>query len=377
MGKRLKKNNNKIRICFFSPASYPFFEKSSAVVHGGAELQMYLLAKYLAENQVFEIIFLVGNYGQKEMSIQHNIHLLRTIQLKQKEDQFSKVLKAVKYFSQLIKLKPDIIISTNANALTGINAFYAKLFKKKFIYRTSHLIDVNCDYIKSEGLSGKLYKYGLINANKVITQNAEHQSLLKKNHDIEASVIKNLINVEEFTYSEKRGVLWVGRFQNWKRPELFLKLAENFPKKHFVMICPYSPLDKKMWEILKKSANEIPNITLIEKIPYFEIQDYFYKAELFVNTSDFEGFPNTFLQAAMGKTPIASLNVNPDNFITKYNCGIFSNGNFENMLIEIEHLLENAENRKLTGENLYRYIKENHDIEKNGQLFKIIIESII
>ena len=57
-----EKVNKKIKVCFFSPASYPFFFPNSKVAHGGAELQMYLWAKALAESSEFNVYFLIGNF---------------------------------------------------------------------------------------------------------------------------------------------------------------------------------------------------------------------------------------------------------------------------------------------------------------------------
>jgi len=130
------------KVCFFSPASYPFFYPGSDVSHGGAELQMYLWAKSLLKNQDFQIYFLTEKHKQEKPLKQSDIKLIRTIKLKNNEFILSKLLKSIKYFFQLLKLNPDVIICTNANAILGITGFYAKLFHKKFIYRTSSEIDV-------------------------------------------------------------------------------------------------------------------------------------------------------------------------------------------------------------------------------------------
>ncbi len=381
MEEEIKEYKKKGKICFFSPASYPFFDPNSDVAHGGAELQMFLLANYISKIKKFDVCFLVGNYGQEKSKTLDNIRLIKTITYKQNDNILFKFFKGLKYFYQLIKLKPDVLICTNANSVVGINAFYSNIFNKKFIYRTSHLIDVNKEYIITNGISGKLYKYGLKNADSVITQNKEHKNLLKTNHRIDASLIRNAFIVDQISSeSEKRlkeHILWVGRFQKWKRPELFLKIAEKFPNKHFLMICPYTSENKLAWEKLKSKANNISNLDFIEKILFSQIQTYFNKAEVFVNTSDYEGFPNTFLQAALGKTPIISLNVNPDNFITDYNCGIYANGNLEQLYADTSKLINNREERKIMGENLFQYLEKKHDIQKIGLKFKELIDTVL
>ena len=372
-----EKVNQKIKVCFFSPASAPFFFPDSGIAHGGAELQIYLLAKALSENTDFNILFLTQIPENTKSKNFGKIKLLKTINLNHKDIVIIRLFKALKLFMQLIKISPNILIMTNANALVGIMAFYTKLFGKKFIYRTSSRIDTNKEYIKNNGISGKIYKYGLKNATKIITQNLSDKKLLKENHNIEAEVIKNIFPVKEYKQTNKQFILWVGRFRKIKNPELFLKFARQFPEKQFVMICPYIIQDKEKWEKFKKNANKISNLKFIEKIPFNEIQEYFDKAELFVNTSDYEGFPNTFLQAAQGKTPIVSLNVNSDNFITEYNCGIFAEGKFEKLLSETKKLLQNKTDLKIKGENLYNYVKGNHDIKIVEKQLKKVIKNIL
>ena len=42
----------------------------------------------------------------------------------------------------------------------------------------------------------------------------------------------------------------------------------------------------------------VPNLTLCGRGPYHEIGDFYDRAKVFVNTSDVEGFPNSFLGVA-------------------------------------------------------------------------------
>ena len=365
-----------IKICFFSPASYPFFNPENKNIHGGAEFQMFLLAGYLAKNSLFKITFIVGDYGQKEKENFENIHLLKAFNLSIKESFFSKVIKAFRLFFIYKKIKPDILVNTTANSITGLAAFYKNLYKKKLIYRTASDINVNKQWIKSHIITGKFFQYGIENADVVTVQSKKQQIWVQKYHYIKAVLLKNAFPVKPFQNQEKKFVLWVSRFAPMKNPELFLKLAQEIPEEKFVMICPYNPSDYKKWKVLKNKAQNISNLTFIEKVPFAEIQAYFNQAKLFVNTSDYEGFPNTFLQAAQAQTPIISLSVNPDNFIDEYNCGIFCYNDFKQLVEQTKKLLQNPDEINLKGKNAYRYLKENHDINKIGKRFEELILSL-
>ena len=67
-----------------------------------------------------------------------------------------------------------------------------------------------------------------------------------------------------------------------------------------------------------KEAEKLPNVTFLGTVPPIEMEGWFKKKKLFMNTSIREGFPNTFLQAWMNRVPVVSLNIDPDGIIEKY-----------------------------------------------------------
>ena len=59
-------------------------------------------------------------------------------------------------------------------------------------------------------------------------------------------LLNNSFIIEDTNLEKKEFILWVARSDYGKRPELFIKLAEYFPKEKFVMIMPKSETD--IWE---------------------------------------------------------------------------------------------------------------------------------
>lgn len=336
---------------------------------------MYLLAKQISKINDFEILFFNGDYNQAKIEFFDKIKSIKTFSLPQKESFFSKIFKAIKLFNLLKKHKPDVTISTTANSTLYIIYLYTKIFNKKNIFRSAHLFDIDNTWVKNNGLVGKLYKFALKKSHQIVTQSAEHKAIISSNFNKQSIILKNVFEIKKFDTVSKKGILWVGRFQKWKNPDMFLELSSLFPETQFTMICPYEKGDFLEWEKLRKKTEIINNLTFIKKVPFHEIQVYFNKSEIFVNTSTAEGFPNTFLQAAVGKTPIVSINVNPDNFIKNYNCGFYCNNNFELMKKNIETLINNKNNK--LGENCFNYLKENHDIEKTGNQLEQIIKLLV
>lgn len=369
---------NKIKVCFISLWAYPLFNKACKTTHGGAEIQLFFLANKLKKDKRFEISFIVGDFKQDNLEILDEIKLYKSYKPDIKNNLLTKFYRAVVYYRLFKKINADIYFISASDGSIGVFSFLCKLFKKKFIFRTASQMDVDNSFITNNGISGKLYKYGLENANAVITQSKDHQKLLKKNHNLPATIIRNSFIINEKNKPKKDGsILWVSRFIPLKRPELFLKLAKIFPDKKFIMISPQSEENNKEYELFIKESKKIRNFTFIRKVEFDKIQEYFDKAELFINTSEIEGFPNTFIQAGIGRTPILSLNVNPDNFLNKYNCGYPCDNNLEILVKRLKFLLTDKKEYKLMQKNLFRYIHKNYDINKNLKKFKKILFSLI
>ena len=54
-------------ICFIAPKAYQIFNPKIKSTFGGAEVQLYSLAKEISKNKNFDVNFMVADYGQKCM----------------------------------------------------------------------------------------------------------------------------------------------------------------------------------------------------------------------------------------------------------------------------------------------------------------------
>ena len=363
----------KYKVCFMQTNAYSLFTKSKHSIHGGSELQLYFLAKELAQNKKFKVSFLVGDFNQKNIETIDDVTLYKTVNPDSGKQYFAKLLQAMKYYFILKKIDADVYFTSAANSTVGLVSFFCKIHRKKHIHRTASERDVNFKWIKDNSILGYVYKWGLEHSDLVLTQANEHKILLKKNHNIDAVIFKNIMDINTNENEEKEFILWVSRYAKLKNPNVFVNLAKNFPEQKFVMICPTQKPSKE-YDKLQKNAQDVKNLQFIKYVPFNKIQFYFNKAKVFVNTSDFEGFPNTFLQSFLGKTAILSLNVNPDEIIRKYGLGYFCGGDSNKLEEGLEVLLKNKSYLK-AGEEGLRYLKNNHSI-KHGtkKLIKLITQ---
>ncbi|MHC4288006.1 MAG: glycosyltransferase, partial [Planctomycetota bacterium] len=173
----------------------------------------------------------------------------------------------------------------------------------------------------------------------------------------------------------KQTILWVGRSAAVKRPRRFLELAKTLPQEPFVMICQRATSDTG-YDDLKADAVKIDNLQFIERVPFGEMDHYFERAKVLVNTSDSEGFPNTFIQACKASTAILTFAVNPDGFLDQHQCGACCDGNTSTLKNQLSKMLN--ENRyQHFGKNGLEYVKDKHDISKIIERYKNIFRTKI
>jgi glycosyltransferase involved in cell wall biosynthesis len=357
------------KICFISRQVYPLFNPNFTdkpwASYGGVEVDIFILAKELAKDKRFSVSIITGDFGQGDVEEYNQVKIFKSYKYEE-----SKIKHIIKLWKIMKKVDADIYFQEGAGMITGIISLFCKRYKKKFIYRTASSRDSNQSFIKENLIEGIFYNEGIKHANLIITQNEEDKKNLLKFHKIDAKVINNLTEINKKGKTKKKYILWVGRSDRIKQPEKFMELARSLPQEKFLMICPASNINAV--KSIDNEAKKIKNLEFIGRVPLNKIQKYYKEAKLFINTSSSEGFPNAFVQAAKNSTPIISLNVNPDKFLNKFNCGFCANGNLEIMKNEIINTLYDKKKFIKMSNNSYNYALKHHELKKGIKKYKEI-----
>lgn len=358
-----------MKICFIAPKAYQLFNSEVKSTFGGAEVQLFLLAKELAKKKELDIHFMVADYEQKEIEEHSGVTVHKSLNFGS-----SKVRQIRDFFRVFDKINADIYIQRTLTAESGLIALYCRLKKKKFVYMVAHDRETDGGHVIYRSLFGSFLAHLVFKlTDKVIVQNQYQKENLLKIKKRKSVLLNSSCKINEGNSNEKEFILWVGRSEDWKRPDLFLELIGRLQSEKFVMICPPATENSELAEIIKRRAENFLNLTFLEFVTFVEIDKYFQKAKIFVNTSMQEGFPNTFLQSMKSKTPILSLNVNPNNILDDNQCGLSCHDKYDLLRKNMKKLLENDILRAKMGENGFYYAKENHDIKNNATKFLKIL----
>lgn len=367
--------NGKVKICFVSLNSYSLLRDNKQKYIGGAELQQVEIAKEL-RLRGFNVVFIT--YGKKQNEFVNGLQIVTTYN-RENIEQSSSIIKAFIIYKKMKEVNADIYFYRAGSP--GIVTFFGKLLGKKVIHHIASdaqfIRRVFFEKSKFKGYLGKISNWFDIKfSDVIISQNEFQKSILKERYNVNSIEIKNALNLSllDTKSYDKEHILWVGTIRAVKQPHIFLKIAEKFPKYHFIMIGGVGE-SLELFKNIKNIADRIKNLDFKGFIPHDQMAEHYKKAFLLINTSEIEGVPNVFLEAWKYSIPVLSLNVDPDGILSKYQLGCCSK-TFNQLLLDIETLMENNVLRNTMGKNGRRYIEENHDLRKIVNHYQKLIEKM-
>jgi glycosyltransferase involved in cell wall biosynthesis len=219
--------------------------------------------------------------------------------------------------------------------------------------------------IKSTQFYKWLNRQAISNAHAVTAQNPTQYELAVDHLDTAVHQIPNCYQSDEVEpvdwKFESPVVFWAARFDTWKRPDLVADLAEELTEVTFVMAG--SPGDEELFGGIQRRAADLENLVTLGHVPFSEIDRYFAAADIFLNTSEEEGFPNTFLQAWAQNTPVVSFRVDPNEILASQKIGLVADGSIKALKCHIRQLAFDKERRTELGNASREYLREHHTIE--------------
>lgn len=356
-----------LHVCLINLWAYPLFNPEVKSTFGGAEVDLYLIATELATDERFKVSFVTGDFGQPAIEERQGVRIIKSVNVRG-----NLFLGGWRIWRALKLADADVYFDECAGLRTFLDWQFCRFTKRPYVYRTAAAEECDGSYIARHPLGGRLFLKVIRGASKVITQNESDRQKLLETTGITSEVIRNTSRPIRQAEIKRDTILWVGRSAAVKGPRRFLQLARENPDMHFTMICQPA-LNDASFNLLAEEAAAITNLKFIAGVPFEKIDDYFMRALALVNTSDSEGFPNVFVQAAKCGTPILSLNVNPDDFLNRYKCGLYADSDWQRFTNMLHKLLEPDTYAQYIA-SASRYFHENHDLGMIIELYKSVFQ---
>lgn len=356
-------------ICIISYDTYGYYTSNEELAGGGAQRQLYLLSRSLAN--YFNVDVVVGDFGQNIEFDHENISLYKGGKPFESVSGVDKYKQLLRVYKTIYDIGDPVYIFRGFPKKMITYGLIVRLMGKKYVYHVA-----NDHYLERPdqvlgGVEKKLFRR-FLQYSTVISQTKKQKNLLRSQFGVESTIIPNGYPTSDTTpqYPGKY-FLWVGRIdQDQKQPHIYLDVAEEVDDQ-FILIGGESG-DEKYYEKIANRAEEIENVQFIGAVAPDEIHQYYSDAKALINTSNFEGFPNTFLEAWRQGTPVISLNVNPKRFLGQDGSPHYANGNFQSLIQNIK-ALKNEKVQRQSGMMSKKIFENKYSIESIADKYERVL----
>jgi glycosyltransferase involved in cell wall biosynthesis len=355
-----------VRWCFFSPG-YRTIDVLGGDTRttGGAEAQIAYLAAALA--QLGEEVGLIYGDGRGR---EHR-HAVAGVTCIDSAPSWRHPASLAAFWRALHVLSPDVLYAQLPSDFLWMMGLLARRRPgARFLYQLAN--DVHCDpwtaYDYKRWFHAPLYALGLHMAEAITAQHDYQRTLLSPRlRKRVATVVPNLVrSISEYSREYEAttfDAIFIALIRPQKQLGVFLDLAEAFPDLRFAVVGGFAPeVSADLRASLETRLAGLSNVTFLGPRRAEEVVTLLEKTKVLVNTSLFEGFPNTMLEAWSVGVPVVSLSVDPGGVIEREQLGIVS-GTTAHLQRDLATLARTASLNQRLGGNGLAYVRHRHSLQ--------------
>jgi len=357
-----------VHVCFICPYIYGYLKPGSRKTVGGAERQQHLIATRL-QAAGYDVSFITFADDGEAYEQVDGFDIWKTLPTTNNVRQAPTVL--VRLLRSIRRVDADVYYVRGNPPLCILSGYCCTVLGESFVYCVAN--DSNIELARLPKHHG-MFRYtvpklayvdAIGRADAVVAQTEYQKNILENVFGIRSRIVPNVYSVpphdDLVAAADRSFVLWVGSLDpDQKRPMRFVRLAERLPGIEFVMI-GWSQ-DDAFRTKLSNRADSLSNLRFEGFVPPDEIDRYYRRAAMFVNTSEYEGFPNTFLEAWRFGVPVVSLHYTLDGLLSEGDVGLHA-GSVETLTQQVEQLWENPETAAELGHNGREYLQHHYSVD--------------
>jgi len=353
-----------MKICFVGlenlPVLAPEYKQHNIAGEG---VQQTLLGRAFARRG-HDVSMVVWDYGQVDGAEWEGIRVFKAY----RPNEGLPVLRFIQprwtgMWSALKRADADLYYTSCAGMHVGLVASFCRRHRKRFVFRTAS--DTDCDgsrLLVSFARDRWLYAYGLRRADAILVQSASQSETLARNYGLAGRVAGMLVEKPQPVAARDIDVLWVSNIRGVKRPDRILELAERLPEVNIHMVGGPLPGEEALFRNIGDAAAAKANVTFHGRLSYRDAGHLYGRAKILVNTSDIEGFPNSYLQAWIRGVPVVTL-IDPDRVIEREGLGVAA-GSAARIPAAVRHLLSDTAARQAISDRCCAFMEREHGEEK-------------
>lgn len=353
--------SRRLKWCFYSPGARSLNVLLGNTTNaGGAEAQVAHLACVLAE-QGHQVALVHGNgRGARTKTVVAGVECYDAVPAWRHPTSIRS------FWNLLGAIAPDVLYARLPDDFLWLLGSYARQNDSRFVYALAN--DLHCQpahaYDYNAWFHSRVYALGLTSADRIAIQHEGQRTLLKQHLQPRTSRVPNLVRsvrplprpFADTVYD----AIWVAKIRPVKQLGRFLDLAEALPRLRFAVVGGFDPtVPVELQNTLEQRLRALPNVTFTGAQNAAAVLALIAKSRVLVNTSDFEGFPNTVLESWSAGVPAISLFVDPGGVIGREELG-FVSGSMERLIEHVSELAHSEPLNRATGERALAYVTREH-----------------
>jgi glycosyltransferase involved in cell wall biosynthesis len=365
-----------MKVCFLSPgrSSVNVLEGKTSG-SGGAEAQIAHLASIFSHFG-HEVSLIYNDKSQE-----HITTVISSIRCINAYPSWTHPSSLFTFWVLLNMLAAEIFYARLPSDFLWIIGLYTKLHpKSQFIYALANDRDGNPwrAYNHKSWFHNPLYALGLKMADVVALQHEGQVEVVKHFVTGKCVLIPNLLqSVTQKVRNYGKAdidVIWIAQIRPQKQLSVLLDVAEALPHLQFTVVGDY--FDPSCRDDLDQRIKHIKNLKYLGPVDHESTMQLLARSKVLVNTSYWEGFPNTMLEAWSLGVPVISLQIDPGNVIRRQGLGLVS-GSYNKLVEDICKLVVDQHLNNEMGKKGQLYVRNAHSIEAVCRSFEEIQPGII
>jgi glycosyltransferase involved in cell wall biosynthesis len=349
-------------VLFYVPNVGPLLSPGDDLPTGGAETQIVLVARELARRGLR--VAMVVHDAALPPSIDGLDMILERRELRSRLPGLRSLEVFARTVLTILKARAPVVVQCNASIETTYVGFATRLTGRRFIYATVNVADLDFSLLEPSRLKVAGFRAGVHLANEIVAQTPEQVRLVGERFGLGARHIPCVAEPAEPRGEAREAFVWIGRLAVYKQPEAYLDLAEAVPEAKFRMVgVPTGPDGPRLAAALAERAATLPNVELLEPRPRPELGPIYDSAVAVVNTAEFEGMPNIFLEGWARGVPALALQHDPDGIITRERLGAFAGGDPARFAEQARVLWAGRANQHELAERCMAHMRDYHSLE--------------